>query len=212
MNKNILKEKNYILPSFILPVIYKYNLMINECLLLIYFLNGNLVFDVLNIENDLKMEESDVLEAFNGLLKSKLIFLETKKNDQGKLEELVNLDYLYNEVLAFYQKEEKEEINQDIFSIFETEFGRTISSMEYEIIRAWLEKGFTEELILGALREAVYNGVSNLRYIDKILHEWQRKGYKNMTDVNNHNSKTNTVNNNDIQDLLDYNWFDDDNE
>ena len=195
MNKNILKEKNYILPSFILPVIYKYNLMINECLLLIYFLNGNLVFDVLHIENDLKMEESDVLEAF-----------------KGKLEELVNLDYLYNEVLAFYQKEEKEEIKQDIFSIFETEFGRTISSMEYEIIRAWLEKGFTEELILGALREAVYNGVSNLRYIDKILHEWQRKGYKNMTDVNNHNSKTNTVKNNDIQDLLDYNWFDDDNE
>ena len=47
--------------------------------------------------------------------------------------------------------------------------------MEYEIINAWLLKGFSEELVLGALKEAVYNGVSSLRYIDKILFEWQKK-------------------------------------
>ncbi len=41
--------------------------------------------------------------------------------------------------------------------------------MEYEIIGAWVEKGFKEQLILEALKEAVYNGVTSLRYIDKIL-------------------------------------------
>lgn len=212
MNKNILKEKNYILPGYIFKIISKYNLETNELLLLIYFLNGNLIFDVLKINKDLKLEENTILQAFNVLMKNNLISLETQKDESGKREEIINLDYLYNEVLSFYQEEEKEIEKADIFSIFEAELGKTISSMEYEIIRAWLEKGFSEELILGALKEAVYNGVSNLRYIDKILHEWQRKGYKNMKDVNNRNSYTEIVKNNDIQDLLDYNWFDDDNE
>ena len=58
--------------------------------------------------------------------------------------------------------------------------------MEYEIINAWLEKSYSEEMIIGALKEAVYNGVNNLRYIDKILYEWSKKGFKNMNDVSNH--------------------------
>ena len=47
-----------------------------------------------------------------------------------------------------------------------------LSPMEYEIIKAWLDNDMSEELIKEALKEATFNGVSNLRYIDKILYEW----------------------------------------
>ena len=119
--------------------------------------------------------------------------------------EVINLDYFYTMIDENFKKEEKRKEEVDIYTTFETEFGRPISSMEYEIIRAWLEKGFSEELILGALKEAVYNGVNNLRYIDKILYEWQRKGYKTMNEVSNRNIQAQT----DSKELFDYNWLDD---
>ena len=56
--------------------------------------------------------------------------------------------------------------------------------MEYEIINSWLESKISNDLILTALKEAVFNGVSNLRYIDKILFEWNKKGIKKPDDIN----------------------------
>ena len=78
---------------------------------------------------------------------------------------------------------EKEDAKEDIYFVFEKEFGRTLSSMDCEIINAWIENGFSEELILSALKEAVYNGATSLRYIDKVLYEWNRKGIKAPDDV-----------------------------
>ena len=79
--------------------------------------------------------------------------------------------------------------------------------MEYDIINSWIEKGISEELIIKALQEAVYNGVTNLRYIDKILFEWNKKGLKNPNDVEEHLQKRKKSNDN--NDLFDYNWLDD---
>ena len=56
--------------------------------------------------------------------------------------------------------------------------------MEYEIINSWIESKISNNLILAALKEAVFNGVSNLRYIDKILFEWNKKGIKKPDDIN----------------------------
>ena len=105
------------------------------------------------------------------------------------------------------QKVLKEEKKTDIYAEFETEFARPITSMEYEIINAWLNHNYSEEMIIGALKEAVYNGVKNLRYIDKILFEWNKKGFKTMNDVNNH-LKTREPKKEDSE-LFDYNWLDD---
>ena len=38
---------------------------------------------------------------------------------------------------------------------------------------------------IAALKEAAYNGVFTMRYIDKVLYEWNRKGYKTVEEVNN---------------------------
>ena len=61
--------------------------------------------------------------------------------------------------------------------------------MEYEFINAWINSGMNEDIIKEALKEATYNGVSNLRYIDKIIYEWKKKGYKTVEQVRNNKFK-----------------------
>ena len=98
--------------------------------------------------------------------------------------------------------------NTDIFSIFESEFGRTLSSMEYEIIKGWLNDKFSDEIIVEALKEAVYNNVNNLSYIDRILYEWNRKGLKTKEDIIK--DKNNYRNNKKkVTKVFDYNWLED---
>ncbi len=205
----ILKEHHLVMPTYMVPIVKKFSLSFYDFLLLTYFWNyKEETFDVALVTKVLKLPESEVLTSFNTLMSKKLIQIETLKDGNGKRVEVVNLDLFYQEIGILFQESKKEEEKEDMYSHFESEFGRPISSMEYEIIHAWIEKGFSEELILGALKEAVYNGVNNLRYIDKILYEWQRKGYKSMKDVKKENFNR-TAKNEEPKELFDYNWLED---
>ena len=77
-----------------------------------------------------------------------------------------------------------------MFDKFEEEFGRTLSPMEYEIINGWIESKIDKELILAALKETVFNGANNLRYVDKILFEWNKKGIKKASDIHTKEKET----------------------
>lgn len=205
----LLKEKNLVMPTYLIPFVDKYSLNLLDFLLLIYFYNKedeNL--DIKKIALVLKHSEQDVFTSFNNLMKKNLITIKTLKDDNEKIIEVVDLENLYNEISSSYNDYEKEKEEVNIYSIFESEFGRPISSIEYEIIAGWIEKGFSEELIKGALKEAVYNGVNNLRYIDKILYEWKKKGYKTLNDTNKDrmNKKEDDKTSNE---LFDYNWLED---
>ena len=79
--------------------------------------------------------------------------------------------------------------------------------MEYEIIKGWLNDKFSEELIIAALKEAVYNGATNLRYIDKVLYEWNRKGYKSINDINNRYNEDNYNENLFDTSILKFDWL-----
>ena len=76
--------------------------------------------------------------------------------------------------------------------------------------------GFNEELIKEAIKEATFNNVTNLRYIDKILFEWGKLGIKTKEDVEKNRKKRNDSKNQQDEnidlDIIDYNWFDDDDE
>ena len=85
--------------------------------------------------------------------------------------------------------------------------------MEYEIIKAWLDNNINEAVITEAVREATFNGVSNLRYIDKILFEWGKKGITTVKDVEKMRKKREQKEEKEIDidmDLVDWNWFDED--
>ena len=179
-NKKLVAETIFIKEAL------KENLSLNEFLLLLYFDNSfDLVFDIKVVAKTLNMSEEQVLEAYSSLMKKKLIKVKAEKDGYGKVIEKVCLDNFYNEIKTDVKNSEIESSKEDIFSIFESNFGRSLSPMDYEIINAWIDKGFSEDVIIAALKEAVYNGVCSLRYIDKVLYEWNRKGYKTIDEVNN---------------------------
>lgn len=177
-NKKLVAETIFIKEAL------KLNLSLNEFLLLLYFDNSyDSIFDIVLLSKTLNMSEEQILQAYGSLMAKKLIKVVAIKDGYGKVIEKVSLDNFYNEIKTEYKTKEEEIKKEDIYTIFEKEFGRTLSSMDYEIINAWIDNGFSEELVIAALKEAVYNGVPNLRYIDKVLYEWNRKGIKKPTDI-----------------------------
>lgn len=79
------------------------------------------------------------------------------------------------EVAAAIAENGEERADAELFRVFEQEFGRPLSPMECETISAWLDQDrYSHELILAALKEAVFAGKVNFRYIDRILFEWSR--------------------------------------
>ena len=177
-------NKKLVLESIFIKEALKRKLSLEEFLLLLYFDNAyDGKFDIKIISKVLSMSEEEIINAYSHLMSKKIITVKAEKNDNGKVEEKVNLDNFYNEIKMDVKTQEKQNVKEDIFSIFENSFGRTLSGMDVEVINAWLDKGFSEELIKLALKEAVYNGATSLRYIDKILYEWDRKGIKNSEDI-----------------------------
>ena len=201
------KAKDYVLRKELFPLIWEYKVNLEEVLLLIYFMNEDVpTFDVEQINKITMISVNKILDSFTSLTNKGLISIDVIKENSG-VKEVVNLDPIYKCMIDGLMKNNKKVVNNNIFEKFEKEFSRTLSPMEYEIINDWLDKNTSEELILGALKEATYNGVNNLRYIDKIIYEWNKKGFKNMEDVNNHLRNRNTSDKS-VKEISDYNWLD----
>lgn len=205
MKKN---NKRYIVDTSLLKESLKFDVSLNEFLVLMYFDNDDEgIFDVKSISKSLCLKEKEVLDAFGSLIDKNIITMESIKDEKGKLTDKVSLENLYNIINDKEKKDKDIQDKNDLFTKFQESYGHSLSGMDYEIINAWLMSGYSEELILGALEEANYNGISSLRYIDKILYEWNKKGFKNMEDVKSHLKKKS---NNTIveQSVLEYNWLD----
>lgn len=204
----LLKSNNYQMPKELLFNYKKLNIADNELIVLFYLINqSNNIYNPKQIGNDLKTDLNNILEIINSLCEKSIIKIEMKKINNIRCE-IINLDLLY-EKIAFSLNETDKKDDSNLYNVFETEFGRTLSPMEFEIISGWVDNGYNEELIKLALKEATYNGVSNLRYIDKIIYEWGRKGIKTKEDVENNRKqfKNNSINKN--KELFDYDWLND---
>ena len=211
MNKD---NKNLIIEALVLKEALKYNLTLKEFIVLMYFDNDyDLTFDVKKISKATCLSENDTLIAFNSLLTKKLIKLNQIKNEGGKVIDKVSLENFYNNLKETIDLEKEEKNENSIFFKFQEKFGKGLSGMDYEIINAWLSKGFSESLILEALDEAIKNDAPSLRYIDKILFEWNKKGYKGKEELEkeiNENKINKEVKNFETR-VFEYNWLDDDN-
>lgn len=83
---------------------------------------------------------------------------------------------------------------QTLFESLEKEFGRTLSPIEMETVSQWLDLDhYTPELINLALKEAVLNQVYNLKYMDRILMNWEKKNLKTAEQVENDKRKSGYV-------------------
>ena len=213
----MLKKGNFVVPLYLFQLRDKFSLKMEEFIFLVYLSNlgDKVLFDINKFSSDLNFSVQEILSYVEVLTEKKYITVDVIKNEKNIMEEYVVLDLFYDKLTNLMidninQEKVEEEKNSNIFEIIEKEFARPLTPVEYEIIHAWLESGTSEELIKEALKEAVYSGVANLRYIDKIIYEWSKKGIKNRVDVENNrkNFKENQEKKEKLE-LFDYDWFED---
>ncbi len=203
---SIIKNKDYIIRPFLFKIIKENNLNINETLLLIYLTNQeHPELDLNLIKKITTLDNSEILSAFSSLTDKNLVNTKITKDGDRVIEE-ISLDEIYKLAATNINKKVKDRAEDNIFTLFEKEFARPLTPMEYEFINAWINSGMNEDIIKEALKEATYNGVSNLRYIDKIIYEWNKKGYKTVEDVIKNKYKKEEKK--DTTTFFEYNWLD----
>lgn len=225
MNKSLCKvfsDGNISIPIYFIKNYKKFNLELDEFLFLMYLYNlgDNVLFNPGEFSEKLNIDLTNIMNYVGNLTDKGLIRVDVVKNDKGYIEEMIILDDFYNKlslvIMDDVNESKSDSSNSDVFEIIEKEFGRTLSPIEIEIIKTWLDNNFSEDLIKEALKEATFNGVSNLRYIDKILYEWAKSGINTVEAVEEKRKKrkasTKSVDkDSDIDlDTIEWNWFDED--
>lgn len=186
--EKILKEKPIVLPRYLFNYYLRLGITPEELIILIFVMDkgDKVIYNPLELSEELGMDKFKVMELLNSLNEKKIISITVEKNSDGKSAEFISLDLLYGKIMGLIvdkKNENKNLDNSDLFSVFESEFGRTISPMECQVIKGWVDDNFSHELILEALKEAIYNGATSLRYIETVLYTWRKKGYKTKQDV-----------------------------
>lgn len=207
---DILKEKPIVIPKILFTNYKKLNITEEELIILIYILNlgEKIVYNPEIFVRDLDLDKYKAMQLLNNLFEKNIINIKVEKNEKGLSEEYIYVDVLYNKLFNLILEEKKEikTVDTDLFTLFETELGRTLSPIECEIIKEWISSDYTEELIREALKEAIYNNVRNLKYIDRILYTWKSKGITTKEDIikdkKNYRKPVKAM-----TDVFDYNWL-----
>lgn len=206
---NYLKEKPIIIPRVLLTNYSKLNITAEELIILIYLMDkgNNMIYDINLFVKELSFNKRKVIELINNLVEKNILNITINKNIDNVSEEYLNLDMLYRKITNIILDKElpSSTNNEDLFTIFEKEFGRTISPTEYEKINSWLNEDIDKTLIVEALKEAVYNSTTSLRYIETILYSWKKKGIKTKEDVNKERIRY-KKSKNEVIEVPDFDW------
>ena len=209
---NLLMDKPVVVPKILLSNYRKLNITEEELVIIIAIIyRGNkIVYDPISIANDINMDKLKIMEIISNLIeKNILTSITIKKNN--KKEEYLSLELLYSKLVNLVldvKPEVSSTVKYSVFEKFEEELGKTLSSMQYEQIKEWLNSGVSEEIIIEALREMVLNGINNFNYIDKIINTWTDKGYKTKEDIIK--AKREYHKKEKVSDVFDTDWLNDD--
>lgn len=86
-------------------------------------------------------------------------------------------------LLEAHNKKQAPKSPDNLYHVFEKEFGRPLSPMEIAQIQKWVEDTNNEKIVLEALRRAVLMGKHNFKYIDSILLEWKKNNLRTPQDI-----------------------------
>lgn len=206
----IIEKGDYRIPFQLFKNYKAFDLTEKDFIYLIYFINEDKIFNPKKMCSILGCSQMELLEEIDSL--SSKGVLELKLTDTQPKEEMILLEPLYKKLVTSIiqlDSSSHEDEKKTIYDLFEQEFSRTLSPIEYELIGGWLEAGYSEEIVSLALKEAVYNGATRLTYIDKILYEWKKKGIQNKTDYEKDKMRFQN-NKREIKpkkELLDYDWL-----
>lgn len=135
--------------------------------------------DLLSLKMSLDVKEIDkILAAL--LTKGFIAYISKKNKTITTLDPLKSRLYKEFELSLTRESENKKnkqahEELENVFSQFDKLLGRSLSPVEISKIREWISYGYTDELIINALKEALSKGKKSLRSVDKILLTWSTR-------------------------------------
>ena len=91
-----------------------------------------------------------------------------------------NYNYIYNSSSS-----------DEIINFIESNFGRTLSSYEFEKINCWLDE-FDSDIVKHAIELSILNNKRTFAYIEGILKNWKSCGYKTLDDITTKEDKPKT--------------------
>ncbi|WP_027417385.1 DnaD domain-containing protein [Aneurinibacillus terranovensis] len=188
----ILESGTTALPNLILQHYTQIGLKDEEMMLIIHLLSfkteGNLFPTIHQLEQRMSGDTKTIVMMLQRLVQQNYLSIEEDIDPKtGIRSEWFCFVPLHKKIVAFLedtvQKVQRAEfageITKSLYTVFEEEFGRPLSPIECENIAMWLDQdGYTEALIVAALREAVMSGKLFFRYIDRILFEWHRNNIR----------------------------------
>lgn len=134
-------------------------------LLMIDFYNEqNKAIDLEEFAQACSMELAEVDTIIHSLVQSQYLSIHPHKDRIG-----FSIDGLFEEGVIY------EYVDQDIFEVFETEFGRLLSQNELMTLNKWLAH-YSQEEILEALRSALIYQKASMPYIEAILVNNRKEG------------------------------------
>jgi len=144
---------------------------------------------------------NEVASLIQKLIDQNYLTIDQITDSKGRIGDRYSLDALYKKLDQFLDKNiviqdkqtkqkskvsdslENNPLNQ-LARQFEIEFGRYLSPIEREEIASWLNVDhYSPEIIKLALREAVLSQAYSLKYVDRILLNWQRHNLKTSAEV-----------------------------
>ena len=142
------------------------------------------------ISDRMELSDQHVAQHLQRLMQKGFLLIEKSSNEKIVKETYI-LQPLWERLVDQLEKLQTEQDQQqqknetgELFRIFEEEFGRIFTPLEYETISKWLdEDGHSPDIIRQALVEAVLAEKKSLKYIDRILFEWKKKNLKTLQDV-----------------------------
>lgn len=212
------KEGDIVIPIYMYKQLPELKISLESFIFLMYLrsIGNDVSFDVPKFSKTLGLEDKSIMGYVSELSSSGLIDIKVIKNDKGIMEEYIYLDNFYEKIgLKLANKgveeisKEKEDTN-NIFSILEKEIGKQLSPIEIEIVKGWKEANYSDDLIKEAIKEAVSNDAVSLRYIDKVLYNWNKDGVTTIEEVNKRRKNFKESKSKDNKkELFEYNWLDD---
>ncbi|WEV70175.1 DnaD domain protein [Lactobacillus sp. ESL0785] len=146
------------------------------------------------------LSTSDIANLIQSLIDQGCLTIDQLTDQQGRIGNYYNLAALYQKLDDFLAQnivvQDKSTLTTKISDSldnnpvnaltrqFEIEFGRYLSPIEREEISAWLSVDhYDPKIIKLALREAVLAQAYSLKYVDRILLNWQRNNLKTVAQV-----------------------------
>ncbi|WLS99633.1 DnaD domain protein [Lactobacillus helsingborgensis] len=143
---------------------------------------------------------SEITALIQKLIEQNFLSIDQISDKSGKIGNKYNLDQLYNQLDVLLKNKiksgnKKAGNNSSTSSVdnspltqlvrqFEIEFGRYLSPIEREEIASWLNVDHYDPVLIKlALREAVLAQAYSLKYVDRVLLNWQRHNLKTSSEV-----------------------------